>query len=94
MRWHSTYEMLGRALRLQSYIEQWVALPTTENKYSKLLMSQEECIHIQEVTIFLKPLSDYMHAVSTGQDAIIQNAFFIYNDIFDHIEKQRKRMRK
>ena len=93
-RWNSTYEMLGRALRLQSYIEQWVALPTTENKYSELLMSQEEWTHIQEATIFLKPLSDYTQAVSTGQDATIHNAFFIYNDIFDHIEKQRKRMRK
>jgi len=86
--------MLGRPLRLQSYIEQWVPLPTTENKYSELLMSQEEWTHIQEATIFLKPLSDYTHVVSTGQDAIIHNAFFIYNDIFDHIEKQWKRMRK
>jgi len=86
--------MLGRALRLQSYIEQWVALPTTENKYSELLMSQEERTHIQEATIFLKPLSEYTHAVSTSQDVTIHKAFFICNDIFDHFVKQRKRMPK
>jgi len=57
-------------------------------------MSQEEWTDIEEATIFLKPLSDYTHAVSTGQDANIHNACFIYHDIFDHIEKQRKLMRK
>ena len=82
--------MLGRVLGLQSYIEQWVALPTTENKCTELIMSQEEWTHIQEATIFLKPLSDYTHAVLTGQDATVHNMFFIYNDIFDHIEKQAK----
>ena len=86
--------MLGSVLRLQSYIKPWVALSTTENNYSELLMSQEEWTHIQESTIFLKPLSDYTYAVSTGQDATIHNAFFIYNDIFDFIEKQWKRICK
>jgi len=57
-------------------------------------MRQKEWTHIQKATIFLKPLSDYTHAVSTGQDATTHNAFFIYNDIFHHIEKQRKRMCK
>jgi len=57
-------------------------------------MSQKEWTHIQEVTIVLKPLSDYTHEVSTGLDATLNNAFFIYNDIFDYIEKQRKQMPK
>jgi len=65
----------------------------TENKYSELLMSADEWTQVQEATIFLKPLSDYTHAVSSGHNATIHNAFFIYNDIFDHIEKQRKRIR-
>ena len=47
--------MLERALRLQSYIEQYVALPTTENKYFEFLISQEEWTHIHTATIFLKP---------------------------------------
>jgi len=85
--------MLARALRLRPYIEQWIALSTTENKYSELLMSADEWTQVQEATIFLKPLSDYTHAVSSGHNATIHNAFFIYNDIFDHIEKQRKRIR-
>ena len=93
-RWNSTFEMLTRALRLQVCIEQWISLPTTENKYSELWLSQQEWAQVQEATIFLKPLSDYTHAISTGQHATIHNAFFIYNDIFDHIEKQRKRIRK
>jgi len=42
----------------------------------------------------LKPLSDYTHGISPGQHATIHNAFFIYNDIFDHIDKQRKHIRK
>ena len=93
-RWNSTFDMLTRALRLQAYIEQWISLPTTESKYSQLWPSQEEWAQVQEATIFLKPLSDYTHAISTGQHATIHNAFFIYNDIFDHIDKQRKRIRK
>jgi len=93
-RWNSTFEMLTRALRMQCYIEQWIALATTENKYSELWLSQEEWTQVQEATIFLRPLSDYTHAISTGQHATIHNAFFIYNDIFDHIEKQRRRIRK
>jgi hypothetical protein len=93
-RWNSTFEMLTRALRLQSYIEQWIALSTTEEKYAELWLSKGEWAQVQEAIVFLKPLSDYTHAISTGQHATIHNAFFIYNDIFDHMEKQRKRIRK
>jgi len=92
--WNSTFDMLTQALRLQAYIEQWISLATTERKYGQLWLSQEEWAQVQEATIFLKPLSDYTHAISTGQHATIQKTFFIYNDIFDHIDKQRKHMRK
>ena len=56
-------------------------------------MSADKWTQVQEATIFLKPFSDYTHAVSSGHNAIIYNRFFIYNDIFDHIEKQCKRIR-
>ena len=62
----------------------------TENKYSELLMSADKWTQVQGATIFLKPLSDYTHAVSSGHNATIHNAFFIYNDIFDDMEKQCK----
>jgi len=42
----------------------------------------------------LKPLSNYTHAISIGQHATIHNAFFICNNIFDHIDKQRKRIQE
>jgi len=90
-RWNSTFDMLTRALRLQAYIEQWISLATTESKYGQLWLSQEEWAQVQEATIVLKPLSDYTHAISTGQHSTIYNAFFIYHDVFDHIDKQRKR---
>jgi hypothetical protein len=93
-RWNSTFEMLARALRLQCYIEQWIALSTTDSKYAELWLSQEEWTQVQEATMFLKPLSDYTQAICAGHHATIHNAFFIYNDIFDHIEKQRKRIRR
>jgi len=59
-----------------------------------LWLSQEEWAQVQKATIFLKPLSDYTHAIFAGQHATIHNAFFIYNDIFDYIDKQPKRIRK
>src|SRR5437660_9178729 len=43
--------------------------------------------HLPETLVRLHP------AVSSGHNVTIHNAFFIYNDIFDHIEKQRKRIR-
>jgi len=92
--WNSTFDILMRALCLQAYIEQCISLATTERKYGQLWLIQEEWTQVQEAKIFLKPLSDYMHAISTGQHATIHNAFFIYNDIFDNIDKQCKRIRK
>jgi len=83
---NSTFDMLTRALRLLAYIEQSISLATTERKYGQLWLSQEEWAQVQEATIFLKPLCDYTHAIFTGQHATIHNAFFIYNDIFDHID--------
>ena len=90
-RWNSTFDMLVRARRLKLVIEQWIA---RDQKFVALLLTQDEWRQIDEAILFLKPFSDYTHAISSATNATIHNAFFIYNDIFDHIAKQRRRVRK
>ena len=83
--------MLVRARRLKLIIEEWIAL---DRKFSELLLTEDEWRQIDEAILFLKPFSDYTHDISSSTNATIHNAFFIYNDIFDHITKQRCRVRK
>ena len=90
-RWNSTFNMLVRARRLKITIEQWIDV---DRKYIQLQLTQDEWRQIDEAILFLKPFSDYTHDVSSAKNATIHNAFFIYNDIFDHIAKQRKRVWK
>ena len=92
-RWNSTFNMLVRARRLKTTIDQWIDLDR-DRKYLQLQLTPDEWRQIDEAILFLKPFSDYTHDISSAKNATIHNAFFIYNDIFDHIAKQRKRIRK
>ena len=88
-RWNSTFNMLVRARRLKTTIDQWMDLDR-DRKYLQLQLTPDEWRQIDEAILFLKPFSDYTHDISSTKNATIHNAFFIYNDIFDHIAKQRK----
>lgn len=90
-RWNSTFEMLLRARRLKSTIDQWI---NQDRKFTPLSLNSEEWRQIDQAILFLKPFSDYTLDMSSASNATIHNAFFIYNDIFDHIARQRSRVRK
>ena len=91
--WNSTFNMLVRTRRLKTTIDQWIDLDR-DRKYLQLQLTPDEWRQIDKAILFLKPFSDYTHDISSAKNATIHNAFFIYNDIFDHIAKQRKRIRK
>ena len=89
-RWNSTFNMLVRARRLQQTIVHWIE---QNPKFSPLQPTEDEWRQVDQAIIFLQPFSDYTYDISSSTKATIQNAYFIYNDIFEHIAQQRRQVR-
>ena len=88
-RWNSTFEMLLRARRLSSTIEEFCVY---DKKLMPLLLTKDEWRQIDQGIYFLKPFSDYTKEISSSKNATIHNTFFVYDDIFDHIAKHLARL--
>jgi len=48
---------------------------------------------VDQAIMFLKPFTEYTHDISASIRPTIPNAYFIYNDIFDHIERHCRQVR-
>jgi hypothetical protein len=88
-RWNSTFDMLVRARRLRHIIAHWI---NQEDRFATLNPTEDEWRQVDQAINFLKPFSDYTHDISTSTRATIHNAYFIYNDIFDHIGRHRRQV--
>lgn len=80
--------MMVRAMRMKNYIELWIDLPTTDQKYSQLWLNGNEWKQVEEAIAFLTPFYDYTREVSHSKKPTISQAFFIYNDLFDHLQSR------
>lgn len=84
-RWNSTLLMMVRGKRMRVTIDEWIRLESTPEKYRELRLSDNEWLQINEAIAFLKPFHDYTQDVSHSRRVTITQAFFIYNDLFDHL---------
>ena len=81
--------MLVRARRLMQTIVYWIA---QNPKFFLLQPTVDKWRQVDQAIIFLKPLSDYTCDICSATKATIQNAYFIYNDIFEYIEQQSRQV--
>ena len=91
MRWNSTFDMLVRAQRLGNIVEKWIGV---NHRFTPFELMEDEWRQVDQAIMFLKPFAEYTHDISASTRPTIHNAYFIYNDIFDHIAHHCHQVRK
>jgi hypothetical protein len=89
-RWNSTFLMLRRAKRLQSFFN-----PFCE-EYARLdlLLDAEEWRQIDYLLYITEPFFDFTLQLSKTRDITAHYTFKIYNKLFEHLEKSTKQLRR
>ena len=90
-RGNSTLNILVGARLLPQTIVNWIA---QNLKFSTLQPTEYECREEDQAIILWKPVSDDTYDISSATKATIQNAYCVYNDIFEHIAWQRRQVRR
>ncbi|KAJ5873691.1 uncharacterized protein N7529_002121 [Penicillium soppii] len=89
-RWNSTFLILRRAKRLQSFFN-----PFCE-EYARLdlLPDAEEWRQIDYLLYITEPFFDFTLQLSKTRDITAYYTFKIYNKLFEHLEKSTKQLRR
>jgi hypothetical protein len=90
-RWNSTLKMMRRARQLKKVISEYYA------QYPKELpdaLSKEEWTHIDYLIEIMYPFQKFTNLMGMVESGVtIHFVFDVYNQLFDHIEKQLRKLR-
>jgi hypothetical protein len=88
-RWNSTFLMLTRARKLQSYFDEYC----TTNQYAHFKLNKEEWRQVEYLLLVTKPFFDFTNVLSKTRDCTVHHIFSIYNRLFTHLEEAEKKLR-
>jgi hypothetical protein len=89
-RWNSTYLMLQRAKRLQSYLDSFCLI----KRLSDLKLDLDEWRQIDYLLCLTKPFFLYTTTFSKTKDVTIHQVFTLYNELFKHLEASVQQLRR
>jgi hypothetical protein len=89
-RWNSTYLMLQRAKRLQSYLNRYCRLESLDN----LMLDSDEWRQIEYLLYLTRPFFLYTSTFSKTKDVTIHQVFRLYNQLFKHLEASINQLKR
>ena len=88
-RWNSTFLMLARARKLQSYFDEYC----TTNQYAQFKLNSKEWRQVEYLLLITKPFFDFTNVLSKTRDCTVHHICSIYNRLFTHLEEAEKKLR-
>ena len=88
-RWNSTYLMLQRAKRLQSFFNQYCS----QWDCPDLKLSHEEWRQVDYLLWLTRPFYEFTVALSKTRDVTVHTIFSVYNRLFDHLDMSINKIR-
>lgn len=82
--------MLRRAKRLQSTFDEFCA----QYDQSNFALSREEWRQIEYLLCITEPFFKFTTALSKTRDVTIYRVFYIYNRLYDHIDKSIRQLQR
>jgi len=82
--------MLVRALRLRNIVKKWIG---ENHRFTPFELMEDEWRQVDPAIMLLKPFAEYIHDISASTRPGIHNAYFIYNNIFEHIARHSRQVR-
>ena len=89
-RWNSTFLMLRRAKRLQSFFKPFCE----EYDCEGLLLNDEEWRQIDYLLYITQPFFDYTTELSKTKEVTTYLVFKLYNALFEHLEQSMNQLKK
>lgn len=81
-RWNTTFLMLRRAKRLQSFFQPFC----DEYERPDMVLDDEEWRQVDYLLYITQPFFDFTVELSKTRDATTHHVFLIYNKLFEHLE--------
>ncbi len=97
-RWNNIFLMMKRVFALKMNVINWLNREfsnfnqkrRTRDIFKKLIMIEIEWKKIKYMMNLLRSFYQWTQEIDQSRDLIIQFAFFVYNNLFDHLENQKK----
>ena len=92
IRWNSQYDMLFRFVELKSAIQWWIDRESAA--YEVLLLNEMKWNQVKFLLQFLKSIKKITIYISQTKSVLVHKIESIYNQLFNHLESQKKQTRK
>jgi hypothetical protein len=93
-RWNSTLIMLVRFVRLEKPIGEWMEHCEDSADVNDLALDEDEWTQVKYIIQLTKPFALYGYTLGACSSPTVQHVFSAYNDIFDHLDEEKKRLGK